>query len=209
MRYTTLRIWSAVAAALGTAALADVATEYAADLGWLGAGGIDHHQEAVLPVLLLALGVAAGLTLAILRAGIEPGDLLLTRLGDLRARLFDAAAAFALAALAVVAMESYETLYGGASCFDPRSVLVSHAPWMVAAFLLSAFVLRVVIGSALSLAVRARAFAVQAIASFLRRRGRAAARATSSHRSRTVRLRFAGPPPSRARSLRSPPLAAR
>jgi hypothetical protein len=162
VRFAVVRIWSAAAAAILSAAVADVATEFAANSGWLGAGLKDYDHESVVPALIIGAAVALSLLLAVLLSRVSPRDPVSRRMTVLRTRAADVAFAFCGSVLCIVAMEGYETHFGGASPFDPRSVVISHAPALIVAFLLMGTLVHL----ALRAAIRAAAAASAAVAGF-------------------------------------------
>jgi hypothetical protein len=163
VRFALVRVWAATAAAILAAAVADAATEYAANGGWLGTSVRDNDHQAVLPALLVGATVTLGLLFAVLLSRISPRDPLALRMIELRTRLADVAFAFCGSALCIVVMEGYETRFGGVSPFDPRSVVVSHAPALFVAFL----VMGALLHCALRAAVRTAAEASAVVAKFL------------------------------------------
>jgi len=163
VRFAVVRIWAAAATAILGAAVADAATEFAANGGWLGAGLRDNDHQAVLPAFVIGAAVALFLLLAVLLSRVSPRDPLSLRIATLRTRLGDVLCAFSGSALCIVVMEGYETRFGGLSPFDARSVVVSHAPALLVAFL----AMGALVHCALRVAVRAAADASVAVAAFL------------------------------------------
>lgn len=155
MRSSAVRIWAAAATAILAAAAADAVAEFAANSGWLGARLADHDHESIVPALVIGAAVALSLLLAVLFSRVSSRD-------SLTPRLSDVAIAFCGSVLCVVAMEAYETHFGGTSPFDPRSVVVSHAPALIVAFLSIGALVRV----ALRAAIRAAAKASVSVAAF-------------------------------------------
>jgi hypothetical protein len=105
--------------------------------------------------LTLALGLAG----YIIGSRIAPGDPLLRRLDDARARAVDAIAAFAGSCVTVVAMEAYETHFGGLAPFNANSVVIEHAPILVLSFATIAVAARMMLGAAIRCAARSGALA--------------------------------------------------
>ncbi len=163
-----MRGWAVVATAILAGAAADAVTEFAADSGWLAGAVRDDQHEAVVPALLLGAIVALALTLFVLFARISLRDPLLSQMNDLRRRLLDFAGAFFGSSLCVVAMEGYETRFGGLSPFDPRSVVLSHAPALVVAFAVAAAIVHYALRAAIRTASRANVV-VEYLVEFLRR----------------------------------------
>jgi hypothetical protein len=163
MRFALVRGWAVAATAILAAAVADAATEFAENSGWLGGALRDNQHESIVPALLLGLAIAFSLALYVLLARVSPRDPLLLRLNELQTRLVDVAVAFCGSTLCVVAMEGYETRFGGLSPFDPRSVVLSHAPALLVAFVVTA----VAVYAGLAVAVRTAARASVAVAAFL------------------------------------------
>jgi hypothetical protein len=168
MRFALVRAWAAAATAILAAAAADAVTEFAENNGWLGGTLRDGQHEAMVPALLLGASVALSLALYVLLARISPRDLLVVRLNDVRVRLADLACGFCGSALSVVAMEGYETRFGGVSPFDPRSVVVSHAPALIVAFLVTGAIVHCALRCAIRTASRA-SVVVEYFVQFLRR----------------------------------------
>lgn len=175
MRCAAVRAGTLLTTALITAAVADMGTEFAENCGWLGGSLRDAQQQAVAPALLIGLAVGAALAAYVAFARIAPHDPLLRAMSGRRVRTMDLAAALAGSALCAIAMEGYETRFGGLSPFDPRSVLCSHAPALLAAFLLVAPLARGLVGAALRLAGHVGERAGSAIVQFLHRLSRARA----------------------------------
>jgi hypothetical protein len=168
MRYTLVRIWAVVAIGILAGVLADAGTEFSALLGWLGGRMQDVDQQGVLPALAITLTLAVSLVAYIIGSRIAPSDPLVRKLDDARARTVDAVAAFAGACVTVVAIEGYETHFGGLAPFDASSVVVAHAPILVAAFLTIAVGARMMLGAAIRFAARGGTLAAALVASFLR-----------------------------------------
>ncbi|HEY2554104.1 MAG TPA: hypothetical protein VGI15_02545, partial [Candidatus Cybelea sp.] len=101
-------------------------------------------------------------------ARIAPNDPLVRRLDDLRARAVDALAAFAGSCFTVVAMEGYETHFGGLAPFDAHSIVIAHAPILVVSFVTIAVAARMMLGAAIRVAARGGALAAALVTSFLR-----------------------------------------
>jgi hypothetical protein len=167
MRCAIVRAWTSLATALLTAAVADAGTEFAENLGWLGGSVRDAQHEAVAPALILGLAAGAALAAFVAFARIGPQDPLLRHMSRLRARLTDLAIALAGSALFTIAMEGYETRFGGLSPFDPRSVVLSHAVPLVVAFVFVAVLVHRGLRAALRLAGHAGELAAGALVEFL------------------------------------------
>jgi hypothetical protein len=174
MRCAIVRAWTSLATALLTAAVADAGTEFAENLGWLGGSVRDAQHEAVAPALILGLAAGAALAAFVAFARIGPQDPLLRHMSRLRARLTDLAIALAGSALFTIAMEGYETRFGGLSPFDPRSVVLSHAVPLVVAFVFVAVLVHRAMRAALRLAGHAGELAAGALVEFLHKMLRAA-----------------------------------
>ena len=174
MRFALVRGWAVVAAAILTGALADAATEFAENGHWLAGGVRDDQHQAVLPALAIGALIALGLLLFVLLARISPRDPLLTRMNRVHKRFVDIAAALCGSALCVVAMEAYETRFGGLSPFDPRSVILSHTFALVVAFAIVGILLHCILGSAIRAASRAGTVFTGFIVAFLRKHVHAA-----------------------------------
>lgn len=169
MRFAMVRAWAALATAILAAAAADAGTEFAENSGWLGGSLHDNQHEAIVPALLLGAAVTLALTLFVLLARISPGDPLLSRLSDFRTRLIDGACAFCGSVLSILAMEGYETRFGGLSPFDARSVVLSHTLALLVAFAVIGVVVHCALRSAIRVASRASGLAAEIFVEFLRK----------------------------------------
>jgi hypothetical protein len=167
MRCAIVRGWISLTTALVTAAVADAGTEFAENLGWLGGSVRDAQHQAVAPMLVIGLAVGAALAVFVAFARIAPRDPLLRCMSGLRARTTDLAIALSASALGTIAMEGYETQFGGLSPFDPRSVVCSHALALVVAFVLVTAIARAILSATLRFASRAGEFATSAVVEFL------------------------------------------
>jgi hypothetical protein len=211
MRLALVRSWAVVAAAILSAAAADAGTEFAENSGWLAGTVRDNQHEAVLPALVLGVAIALSLTLFVLFARVSPGDPLLSRLNDLRGRLIDIAGALGGSMLCVLAMEGYETRFGGVSPFDPRSVVLSHTLALVVAFLVAGAVVHCAVRAAIGVASRASSMIVEFLVEFLRELLRAVAPSRAVALS-AFQLYVPHVPPGIAvgsRALRAPPRSIR
>jgi hypothetical protein len=192
MRSLVVRAGTALTTALITAAVADSGTEFAVNLGWLGGSVRDAQHEAIAPTILIGLAIGAALAAFVAFGRVTPPDPLLRSLYGLRALASDLAIALAGSALCTIAMEGYETRFGGISPFDTRSVVCSHAPALLVAFVVVAPIVWGIIGKALSVARNAGECATGAIGHFLRKinpaNGGAGAPHTSAFTLHLVRL---------------------
>jgi hypothetical protein len=170
VRLAVARIWAAAAAAILAAAIADAATEFAANSGWIGAGLRDNDHQAVVPALLVGAAVALCLLVSVLCSRLSPRDPLSLRMAALGTRLADVACAFCGSVLCIVAMEGYETRFGGLSPFDPRSVVIAHAPALIVAFLLAGALVHYALRAAVRVAGRAGIAVAEFVEHFLERR---------------------------------------
>jgi hypothetical protein len=167
MRYALVRIWAALTIGLLAGALGDAGTEFSATFGWLGGTTPDVDHQGVFPALAIALALAFGLAAYIVGSRIAPSDPLVRRLDDLRARAVDAIAAFAGGCVTVVAVEGYETHFGGLAPVDANSVILAHAPILLLSFVTIAVAARMMLGAAICCAARSRVLAAEALTSFL------------------------------------------
>jgi hypothetical protein len=167
VRFAIIRAWAALATAILAAVCSDAGTEFAQNSGWLGRGIPDDQHQAVWPALLLGLAVTLLLTLFVLFARIRPGDPLLTRIGDFKTRTIDMACSLFGGVLCVVAMEGYETRFGGVAPFDPRSVVLSHALPLVVTFVVVGALVHSALHGAIRAASRASSLVVEAFVQFL------------------------------------------
>jgi hypothetical protein len=185
MRYALVRAWSVAATAILAAAVSDAITEFAENSGWLGGLARDDQHEAILPTLLVGAVVALGLVAFALFARVPARDRLL-RPGGLGGRLFEIVTAYCASMAAVVAMEGYETRFGGLSPFDPRSVVLSHTLALVVCSIVIGAIVHCALRSALRVASRASGAVVEFVAAFLRRLVRTVAASPSFARSAFV-----------------------
>jgi hypothetical protein len=169
MRPLVVRAGTALTTALMTAAAADAGTEFAVNLGWLGGSVRDAQHEAIAPAILIGLAIGAALAAFVAFGSVTPRDPLLHSLSGLRALVTDLAIALAGSALCTIAMEGYETRFGGASPFDPRSVVCSHALALLVAFVVVAPIVWGIVGKALCVARNAGECATGVIGQFLRK----------------------------------------
>jgi len=175
MRFALVRGWAVVATAILAAAAADAGTEFAENSGWLAGALRDNQHEAILPALVLGAAVTLSLVVFVLFARISPCDPLLSRVTDHRIRLAEIAIAFCGSMLCVVAMEGYETRFGGVSPFDPRSVVLSHTLALIVAFAIAGALVHYALRSAIRAAGRASGAAFEFLVEFLRKFQRAVA----------------------------------
>ncbi|MGA7356220.1 MAG: hypothetical protein WBW76_12400 [Candidatus Cybelea sp.] len=169
MRSLVVRAGTALTTALMTAAVADAVTEFAVNLGWLGGSVRDAQHEAIAPTFLIGLAIGTALAAFVAFARITPRDPLLRSMSGLHALVSDPAIALAGSALCTIAMEGYETRFGGLSPFDPRSVVCSHALALLVAFVVVAPIVWGIIGKALYVARNAGECATSAIGQFLQK----------------------------------------
>jgi hypothetical protein len=169
MRFAIVRIWATAAVAVLAAATADAVVEFAGNGGWLGAGLRDNQHEAIAPALFLGALTALFLLTFILLARISPRDPLLVRLFERATRRLDTICAFAGGVVCVVAMEGYETRFGGMSPFDPRSVVLSHTAALLVAILAIGAIVHCLLRAAVGVASRASVAASELLARFFRR----------------------------------------
>jgi len=208
MRYATVRAWTSLATALLTAAIADAGIEFAANLGWLGGSFRDDQHEAIAPTLLLGTVVAAALIAFIVFARVAPGDPLLRRLNTFRVRATDLACALLGSAVCTIAMEGYETRFGGLSPFDARSVILSHALALAITFVVVAAVIHYVLRRALALASQARELAAGVLGVFFHKLFRTRVARGATYTSSVFTLSVLHLPPAIADGacgLRAPP----
>jgi len=168
MRYRLVRIWAVLTIGLLAGGVSDAGTEFSALFGWLGATTRDVDHQGILPALAIGLTLALGLVAYIIGARIASSDPLLRRLDDARARTVDAVAAFAGSCVTVVAMEAYETHFGGLAPFDANSIVIQHAPILVLSFVTIAVAARMMLGAAIRCAARSGALAAALLTSFLK-----------------------------------------
>jgi hypothetical protein len=168
MRYGLVRIWAALIIGLLAGVVGDYGTEMLAGHGWLRNVNPDIDQQGVVPGLAVTAILALGLFGYVAASRVSPSDPLLRKLDDGRARGLDAIAAFALSWITIVAIEGYETHFGGTAPFDATSTVLAHAPVLVVSFLTIAVAVRTMFGAAIRFAARSAAATVALLASFLR-----------------------------------------
>src|SRR5580692_195198 len=168
MRYALVRVWAVLAVSLLAGVIGDAGTELFGLLGWLGGAMRDVDHQGVLPALAITVTLALGLAAFVVGSRIAPNDPLLRRLDDAGARVVDAISAFVGSGVTVVAIECYETHFGGLAPFDARSVVIAHAPILVLSFLMIAVGARMALGVAIRFAARTGAVAAALLTSFLR-----------------------------------------
>jgi hypothetical protein len=127
----------------------------------------DGHQEAVLPIALLAalVAVALGLTVA-LRTG--KGEETRYRESTAGNRIAVAVATLALTFALIALMEAYEMQFGELSALDPRSVFVEHWPAVLIGYAVVSAIVGSVVSLILGVAAAAGKLAAHAIVRFLR-----------------------------------------
>jgi hypothetical protein len=163
-----VRIWAVLTIGLLAGALGDAGTEFSALLGWLGGTTRDVDHQGILPTVAIGLTLALGLAAYVIGSRIEPSDPLLRRLDDVRARAVDAVTAFAGSCVTVVAIEAYETHFGGLAPFNAHSVVIEHAPILVLSFVTIAVAARMTLGAAIRCAAHGGALAAALLTSFMR-----------------------------------------
>jgi len=206
--YALVRLCSVVIVGLVSGALGDGGTEFFNALGWLGGGVADSSHQGVLPALIAGLLLAFGLGIVIVGARIAHDDPLLCELGDRRARAFDVLAALLTSCLVVLLIEGYETQFGGTAPFQAGSIVLGHAPVLLASFVAIAIGARALLGAAILWAARHGAAAVALLITFLRKlRARAAAlKHDAATFLRDVVAKHESPDLLRACAPRAPPL---
>ena len=112
------------AVALSAAVLGDALTEAAAN--FIAAHPVDGHQEALVPCAILSAIAMALVCLWAATAGRAGAKALADALESKRLHLLVWLATAALTLAIVVAMEGYETRFGGVAAFDARSVLALY-----------------------------------------------------------------------------------
>ncbi len=169
MRFAIVRAWASLATATLAGAAADAGTELAENCRWLGGSVRDGQQEAIIPAFVLGAIIALGLVLFVLFARLTPGDPLSSRMSHFRSRFVDTACALCGSALCVIAMEGYETRFGGLSPFDPRSVVLSHSLALLIAFAVIGAIVHCALRASIRIADHASEFVADICAEFLRR----------------------------------------
>jgi hypothetical protein len=203
-----VRVWAIIAIALVAGALGDAGAEFSATFGWLGSTARDVDHQGVLPALAVAVTLVLGLAAYVIGSRIAPSDPLVRRLDDLRARTVDAIAALAGSFVTVIAVEGYETHFGGLAPFDANSIVIAHGPILLCWFVAVAVSARMMLGTSIRCASRGGALAAALLISFLR-----IARSHSPMPKRAMRFRPRTscarvlPEIIKSRGLRAPPLA--
>jgi len=167
VRFAIVRGWAALATAILAGTAADASTEFAENSGWLGGSLHDYQHQAIIPALLFGSAVTLALILYVLLARISRGDPLLSRMSDFRTRLVDIAYALCGSVLCIIAMEGYETRFGGFSPFDPRSVVLSHSLALLIAFVVMGVMVHCALGASIRVASRSSDFVAEVFAEFL------------------------------------------
>lgn len=162
-----MRAWAIAAAAILAAAAADAATELAGNSGWLDGGLPDNQHESIVPALVIGTAAVLALLLSVFFARMAPEAL--ARTIAMRTRLADIASAFCGSALCVVAMEGYETRFGGLSPFDPGSVVLSHTLALLVASLVMVTAIHCALRAAIRVTRRASIVVAGCVVEFLRR----------------------------------------
>jgi hypothetical protein len=168
MRYVVVRFWAVLTIGLLAGVLGDAGTEFSAIFGWLGTTTRDVDHQGVLPTFAIALLLGLGLAAYIVGSRIAPSDPLLRRFDDGRERALDAVAAFAASCITVVAIEGYETHFGGLAPFDAHSVVIAHAPVLILSFVTLVIAARTMLGAAIRCAARSGVLAAALLTPFLR-----------------------------------------
>lgn len=175
MRFAVIRIWSWLATVLLAASLGDACTEFTANVGLLGGTLRDTHHEAVMPTLIAGLATVVALVFTVIFTRIARVELLANESQRVRDWCTSFACSLCGSVLVTILMEGYETGFGGVSPFDPRSVVLGHAPALLIACVAAIAGVRIALYGALRLAWRAGGVAAEALAHFLRRTTRAVA----------------------------------
>jgi hypothetical protein len=161
--------WPALATSLIAAAIADPLTEFVSNAGFLGAGAFrDGSQQSVIPVAILAAVVliCLGLSVALCAGKLEMRLACAPR--SALGRLLFAAGSLSATFAIIVLMEGYETHFGGIDPFSPGSVLVSHAPAVLAAYAIVAALVSRLVSYCLRAAHAAGTLAGGVLSRFLR-----------------------------------------
>ncbi|HEY5340396.1 MAG TPA: hypothetical protein VIK27_05160 [Candidatus Aquilonibacter sp.] len=170
-----LMFWAALSVALAAAVCANACTEWLANL--MTGGVHDLHHESLLPAAIAAVVVTASLVIALLGLRIRREDGFARMHRSRGARLAFVLATALLTACVLVAMEGYETYFGGVAVFDPHSIVMSHL-WLVAlAYAVSAIAIDRMLRACLRIAARVVVLVLDAF----RRRAVNDARAVGSY----------------------------
>jgi hypothetical protein len=124
MRCAALVLWAACTIALSAAVIGDAATEWLANLA---AGHIvDAHHESLLPAAVCAAALLVTLCAFAVFAGRACAEAYARLIAAPWLHVLFLIATAVLTLAVVVAMEGYETHFGGVNAFDARSVLAQH-----------------------------------------------------------------------------------
>lgn len=159
-----IRIWSAIATAMASAALVGGSVAMLSNLGWLGGSSRDYHEEGV----AWFAGAAAFILLALAIAIVA---LPRHRVSNARVARWEraamVAATLALTCAVIVVKEALETQCGGTAPFDAGSILLAHAPAIFIAYCIVAPLVAAVVRFSLGVAVAAGEIAIETLVRFL------------------------------------------
>jgi hypothetical protein len=159
-----VRIWSAIATALASAALVGGVVATLSNAGLLGGSSRDYHEEGV-----AWFAGAAAVVLVALAAFIVSSP----RRNEwgIHVPAWERAASIVgtlgLACVLIVVKEALETQCGGVAPFDAGSILIAHAPAIFIAYVLMAPVVAAIVCCSLSLAIAAGEIAIVTLCRFL------------------------------------------
>jgi hypothetical protein len=159
-----VRIWSAIATAMASAALVGGSVAVLSNLGWLGGSSRDYHEEGVAWFAGAAALVLVGLAVAIVASPRRRGSSTGASSWE-RAALV--AGTLACTCAVIVVKEALETQCGGIAPFDAGSILIQHAPAIFIAYCIVAPLVAAVVRCSLRVAVAAGEIAIDTLVRFL------------------------------------------
>ncbi len=167
--------WAALSVALAAAVCANACTEWLANL--LAGGVHDLHHESLLPTAIAATFVTASLGIALLSSRIRRDDGFARMHRSRGARFAFVLVTAFLTGGVLMAMEGYETHFGGVAAFAPHSIVMTHLWPVVLAYAISATAIDRMLRACLRIAARVVVLVLDAF----RRRAVNDARAIASY----------------------------
>jgi hypothetical protein len=159
-----VRIWSAIATAMASAALVGGGVAVLSNLGWLGGSTRDYHEEGVAWFAGAAAFVLIALAVAIVAS---PRRRRSSAPAGFWERAALVAGTLAVTCAVIVVKEALETQCGGTAPFDAGSILIEHAPSIFIAYAIVAPLVAAVVRCSLSVAVAAGEIAIETLVRFL------------------------------------------
>jgi hypothetical protein len=159
-----VRIWSAIATAIASAALVGGGIAMLANLGWLGGSSRDYHEEGVAWFAGAAVLVVVALAVAIVASPRRRGSSAHTARWERAAMVVGT---LGLTCAVIFVKEALETRCGGTAPFDAGSILIQHAPAILIAYGIVAPLVAAVVRYSLRVAVAAGEIAIETLVRFL------------------------------------------